>query len=428
MDDQPPMRDDRPRSTGGVSALVDDLLRRDLDEVYLLIDYLSGRSDRSIRTVQLEVSDNGETATESTTKKENLIDAVCRIRWPPENDQAHASKQAATLFKARDQLNELAAPASGLTIAYTLLYIPGRQGKSELARRAYPNLVQPAKQFRKWIRWLVRGMLIGLIFTSLLSWHVAYGRLVVLRIEQLDAQRAEIATELDAIKGIGPAVGHSTPTHGAPSEAWLENEQALVSRCKELKKVQPDDPRLQRACAGTTALQTKRTVADQALEEWSSYWLWLPRSAWWMEGAVSTGTDDPITAAERKEQWSANLLAILGNYVLPMMYGFLGAAAAVMLNVNQKIRLSRLSPRDRRMTPVQLVLGVITGACIGLFLTPSGAGAPGAPLSGGSVALSASALSFLAGFGVEGVFKMLENLLVTIFGGQTQPPAPQHRP
>ena len=99
-----------------------------------------------------------------------------------------------------------------------------------------------------------------------------------------------------------------------------------------------------------------------------------------------------------------------------------------MLNVNQKIRTSRLSPRDRRMTPVQLVLGIVTGACIGLFLTPSGTGPAGAPLSGGGVALSASALSFLAGFGVEGVFKMLENLLVTVFGGQTQPPSPHSRP
>jgi hypothetical protein len=110
-----------------------------------------------------------------------------------------------------------------------------------------------------------------------------------------------------------------------------------------------------------------------------------------------------------------------------MMYGFLGAAAAAMLNLNQKIRSSRLSPRDPRMNQVQLVLGVITGACIGLFLTPSGIGASGAALSGSSVALSASALSFLAGFGVEGVFKMLQNISMTAFGGQPhmQPSQPR---
>jgi len=153
----------------------------------------------------------------------------------------------------------------------------------------------------------------------------------------------------------------------------------------------------------------------------ASYWWWLPRSAWALgvahvEGKGAAGDD--ITVVERKEQWSANLLAILGNYALPMMYGLLGAAAAAMMNVNQKIRSSRLSPRDRRMSQVQLVLGVITGGCIGLFLTPSGAGTTATPLSGGGVAFSASALSFLAGFGVEGVFKMVQNILVTVFGDQ----------
>ena len=421
MDDQPLARDDRAKSLGEMSPVVDELIQRDLDEVYLLIDHLSGRSDRSIRMAELD--DSAEAG-----KKVNLIDAVCRIRWPLVGDQAHASEQAATLFKARDQLNELVAPATGLTIAYTLLYIPGRRGKSELARRAYPNLVQPAKQFRRWIRWLLRVMLIGLVLTSLLSWDVAYGRLVLLRIEQLDTQRAEIATAFDAVEGMGAAVGHATPAHGAPSEAWQEDEPGLAARCDADRKAHPEIPRaeaaarLDRACAAADALATKRMAADQALDEWTSYWLWLPHIAAWMEGGAPTET------AERKEQWSANLLAVLGNYVLPMMYGFLGAATAVMLNVNQKIRTSRLSPRDRRMTPVQLVLGIVTGACIGLFLTPSGTVPAGAPLSGGGVALSASALSFLAGFGVEGVFKMLENLLVTVFGGQTQPPSPQPRP
>jgi hypothetical protein len=279
-------------------------------------------------------------------------------------------------------------------------------------------------------------MLVSLVLTSLLSWDVAYGRLVLLRIEQLDAQRAEIAAAFDTVEGIAAAVGHSAPTHGAPSEAWLEDEPSLVARCEAHEK-QPEtgEPaaRGRRACEAARALEKKRMVADHALNEWASYWLWLPRAAWWMEsGVVQEGqhlADNKMTAAERKEQWSANLLAILGNYVLPMMYGFLGAAAAVILNLNQKVRSSRLSPRDRRMGQVQLVLGVVTGACIGLFLTPSGVGAPGTPLTGGSVALSASALSFLAGFGVEGVFKMLENLLTTVFGGQQpQGPSPQPRP
>ena len=91
----------------------DALIQHELDEVYLLIDHLSGRADRRISAVELDgCVDLG--------KKANLIDEVCRIRWPPAGDQARAT-QAAVLFKARDKLNELAAPATGLTIAYTAL-------------------------------------------------------------------------------------------------------------------------------------------------------------------------------------------------------------------------------------------------------------------------------------------------------------------
>ena len=44
------------------------------------------------------------------------------------------------------------------------------------------------------------------------------------------------------------------------------------------------------------------------------------------------------------------------------------------------------------MNHVQLVLGVITGACIGLFLTASDAGTSGTALSGTSVPLSTDEL------------------------------------
>jgi hypothetical protein len=404
---------------------VDALIQRDLDNVYLLIDHLSGRPDRSIGTVELDFShEPGKKVTK------NLIDEVSRIRWPPKGDQAHVSQQAAVLFKARDKLNELAAPATGLTIAYTLLVAPGEQGQKNFALQAYPYLGDSAKGCKRWIKQLLGLLIAAVIVTSFFSWYVAYGRLVLLRIEQLNAQRVEIATAFDVIEAGGPAPGQPgpAPAHGAPSEAWLPDEPDLAVRGNTMLETNPEKAaRINRVLGAVEPLRKKRRVADQALDEWNSYWRWLRSSPAWNSTESGPTEDHRVTLAERREQWSANLLAILGNYVLPMMYGFLGAAAAAMLNLNQKIRSSRLSPRDPRMNQVQLVLGVITGACIGLFLTPSGIGASGAALSGSSVALSASALSFLAGFGVEGVFKMLQNISVTAFGGQPhmQPSQPR---
>jgi hypothetical protein len=402
-----------------ISPGLDELVEREFADVYLLIDHLSGRADRKVGTIELE-------GCPEPGQKANLIDQVCQVRWPASGDQPKPANQAAVLFKARDKLSELAAPATGLTVAYTLLVAPGRCGKAELARKAYPHLVEHAKQLRRWLRWLLGIMITGIVLTSLASWYVGYGKLVLSRIDQLDTQRSEITAAFDTLEGLNRTSGQAIPSRGTPSEAWMEDEADLINRCDRLATTPlppngDNSTRLIRACEAAHQLDNKRIVADQALDEWGSYWWWLPHSAWALgvahvEGKGAAAND--IAVVERKEQWSSNLLAILGNYALPMMYGLLGAAAAAMMNVNQKIRSSRLSPRDRRMSQVQLVLGVITGGCIGLFLTPSGAGTTTTPLSGGGVAFSASALSFLAGFGVEGVFKMVQNILVTVFGDQ----------
>jgi hypothetical protein len=108
-----------------VASRLDELVEREFADVYLLIDHLSGRADRKVGTIELE-------GCPEPGQKANLIDQVCQVRWPASGDQPKPAKQAAVLFKARDKLSELAAPATGLTVAYTLLVAPGRCGKAEL--------------------------------------------------------------------------------------------------------------------------------------------------------------------------------------------------------------------------------------------------------------------------------------------------------
>jgi len=79
------------------------------------------------------------------------------------------------------------------------------------------------------------------------------------------------------------------------------------------------------------------------------------------------------------------------------------------------MRDSLLSPRDLTLSLGQLALGAVIGACIGLFITPSGVGSQGAGGLTSSVTLTPSALSFIAGFGVEGVFVALEGFIKRVF-------------
>jgi hypothetical protein len=127
--------------------------------------------------------------------------------------------------------------------------------------------------------------------------------------------------------------------------------------------------------------------------------------------AVSKGLDQwapfigPDTAG-----WWANLL---GSGVLPVLYGFLGAIASVVRSLSRKIKASLLSPRDVQLTFQQLALGAVVGACISLFIgAPEGSDETSLL---GPVALSSSAVAFVAGFGVDSVFQALEALISRIF-------------
>jgi hypothetical protein len=108
------------------------------------------------------------------------------------------------------------------------------------------------------------------------------------------------------------------------------------------------------------------------------------------------------------------LVEVLTSSVLPLVYGVLGAGAAVVRNIWAKMKDSLLSPRDIILSWGQLALGAVIGASIGLFITPSGVGSQTSGLAS-AITLTPSALSFIAGFGVEGVFVMLESLIKRVF-------------
>jgi hypothetical protein len=126
--------------------------------------------------------------------------------------------------------------------------------------------------------------------------------------------------------------------------------------------------------------------------------------------------------AANQQQWATVLVDVLATAVLPLCYGFLGAGAAVVRNIWGKMRESLLSPRDLPLSLGQLALGAVIGACIGLFVAPTGVGSQGVGGLTGSVALTPSALSFIAGFSVEGVFVALESLVKRVFNLPDQRP------
>jgi hypothetical protein len=415
---------DRTAKQPDPGRIQDFIFSRELAEVYLLLDHLSGCSDKSIAAAL----SNGK-----ETDGEERLKTICTIAWPPNGTPVEQAIQASALLSARDSLNAAVKPANGHSIAFTLLVIgdegetaaeadharrsrmsarrsaetvqghpsaektghdrpnsnigtdrtpiwgEGLPSRVSLAKLAYPGLVDSARRFHNEKTVILAVLFAWLVATCVLSWNIAAGQAILSRLNADDKEIADVDKRISADKKSN-AIGcpPQRPQNQSDIQNGLYNYNELTVFCD------------------------RRDKNLKVLESWLKF-------PWrWMKVAPKYDSVRP----EQGRQWAIFFIEVLATSVLPLLYGVLGAGVAVVRNLWTKMRDSLLSPRDPTLAMGQLAQGAVIGACIGLFI----------PASSGLATLTPSALSFIAGFGVEGVFVMLENLVKRVFN------TPQTRP
>jgi hypothetical protein len=104
-------------------------------------------------------------------------------------------------------------------------------------------------------------------------------------------------------------------------------------------------------------------------------------------------------------------LDCITHYLLPCLYGYLGAAVATMRYVRRKIDASSLTFTDRARITYNQVLGIIIGGVVGLF-------AVALDFKGGEhQSLGVSAIAFLAGYNITSWLCFLDTLSLKVFEG-----------
>jgi hypothetical protein len=99
-------------------------------------------------------------------------------------------------------------------------------------------------------------------------------------------------------------------------------------------------------------------------------------------------------------QEKANLITgLIGAFVLPILFGTLGAVAFIIRSTSDQIRDSTFSTSSPIRNVMRVALGALAGVVISLFSDFST-----------RLSLSPLAIAFLAGYGVEGVFSMFDGL------------------
>jgi len=403
---------------------------RELNEVFLLLDHISGRWDKSL--YNFHNHDDGEPH----------IDELCAIGLTPPDSEQQRVAQAVKVLCAKDKLNAAARPATGLTIAFTLLVVGednrrdwrnwlrdkmfgnggGENGSAHsphwdkptrltLARNAFPGLVRVASSFNLRMKLVVYLLLLGLVLTCVMSWHIAGGSAILQHLDAVQAAQAALSKEIEEAE-----FKHTASTTAPPTQFCTEADNAGLPRFRNTEEYQ--------LCTRRRQLMAQAAAISMNLRDWLEPWqacygtLARPFGRLPADGVVQASAT-PVERENRLqralEEQARVVTLVVGTAVLPLCYGVLGAGAAVVRGLWAKMRESLLSPRDFTLALLQLALGATIGACIALFVNPSGQ-TPGSEIGLlGNWALSTSALSFIAGFGVEGVFVALESLVRRVF-------------
>src|SRR5215468_1844142 len=91
-----------PESDSNRPQLYKLIFDQNLDEVHLLIDFISGRSNRSLASLTVP---GPQTSSDAMTSRE-IIQAIANMCFPPKGSDAVNAENAALLLLAKDVLSQ----------------------------------------------------------------------------------------------------------------------------------------------------------------------------------------------------------------------------------------------------------------------------------------------------------------------------------
>ncbi len=274
---------------------------------------------------------------------------------------------------------ELAKLASPVTVA-------GLRAATEVSCQTWcreklhlkPAFVSDAKRA---VSWYWRGSITCLVILLLLQIYWVIGSTAVTAIKEASEAEAKVALEIEALK-------NKTPGEAEPAgKAALD---AMAAAKLEVDK---------------TNLRNRIATYHAILRAWNYIW----QGKW---GCVSeiVAYRDPQTLAcqesesgtEATQPLASFVLIALQGYVLPLLYGLLGACTYVLRMLSDEIRNLTYTLKSHIRYKVRLVLGTLSGLAITWFFQPS---------AEVFKSLSPLAIAFLAGYSVEILFAAMDRFV-----------------
>jgi hypothetical protein len=402
----------------------DVLFERDLNEVQLLIEYISGRSDQNLDL--LVITDPGDPTKQLHGGE--VAQRVAAIRYSPPTSATDRAVAAAMLWAAKDGLNRLTDPARGLTIAYTAMFGGAvslrfrnpfnrrserllreskavREDLETLAFKAFPLVEWHVRRFNFVFGFISFFAVVWFLLTSFTYWDVATGLTAVQRVDQIDNDYAQFSQANPAFR-VDACLSAQASDTGAVCNRYFQLQSAKSEANSNLLRF--------------ISCSDSRCFAAIHVLRWS----FVVCGVTSVDGR-STAVSDSANPSYPLTHTVGSILSVFSTYVLPMMFGLLGTSIAVIRTVQREVQRSELGPSDMALALISLPVGAVAGVAVGLFFSPTGATVPGTV---GNLTLTTSGLGFLAGYGAEAFFRFVDFQIIERVFRATDPRKSQPPP
>ena len=300
--------------------------------------------------------------------------------------------------------SKLAATVAPVTVASLKAsleqYGPGRRTWFGFGRRVPCSYAQCAARSHR--AWAMLALVSLLVVQS--YWLIGSNLLNALP-KLTDAERNVIAA-YDAKKKLSGLGRYDPVVQNPPKEAKLAPTKEEIAE-------------EQAVMAAEDLYEDRQRISDMLID-WSRVLLlnrWLPSRDEIYEQAHRRGEKPSFNeldkvAPERVIALASRILEVLQQYILPLLYGWLGAMAYVLRTIGQQARERLYNVENQTDFQLRVYLGIVAGLAIGWFFRSDKAEGPAV----GSI--SALALAFVAGYSVDLLFTAMDRI-VNAFSSKT---------
>jgi hypothetical protein len=321
--------------------------------------------------------------------------------------------------------------ASELTFwgAYAELAKAARPVTAESLRAlASSNMKPPRAVTEVVLTSIVTGIALALLLALQIYWVI--GSNIVSTIDRLAAEGGRLKTQMLAAEYRRQLPSDQSFVISGEQQGAESNARPAPRQTGETPEAQFLRAQLDYESSSRMFDESKRALDANyvLLNDWRSSQLNFlgSKENWGPRGAVPV-PEDPQARYEQEQAFAAavelgNTIALneakstlqsMASYVLPLLYGLVGACAYVLRAISRDMRdvvFFAGSPVHYRL---RLLLGALSGIAIGWFFTPE-------QLPSGLAGIQPLALAFLAGYSVELLFAAMDRF-ISAFSGESRP-------